>query len=146
LYLISVTTVKVKGKGRQHFPCTWLSTWLWRHARSEDKAMGILNLKTGYKCIISITLWPLYPWRNTSSSHRIRGWVDSRVALNALKIRKISWPGWESESDSSVVEPVHWSLHAWANSLAAHCTPEIIGLLTRVSEFYKLWSFSLGQP
>jgi hypothetical protein len=56
----------------------------------------ILNLGTRWRRIVSVTPRPLYPGERNPGTHWIGGWVGSKVGLDAVEKRKISYPCRES--------------------------------------------------
>jgi hypothetical protein len=47
-----------------------------------------LYLGTSWRCMVSITLLPLYPRGRSRSTHSIRGWVDPRTGLDNVEKKK----------------------------------------------------------
>jgi len=68
-----------KIKTKQICPCAEPSTTPWRRMGSGGIAPFFLNVGTRWKWVVSFT-----PGERAPGVHRIGGWVDPRIALDAV--------------------------------------------------------------
>ena len=71
----------------------------------------IHNLGIRWRWVISLTTRPLYPRGKTPSKNWTEKWVHLRAGMEVLDKRKISCTYQEMNYDSSIGQPVPWSLH-----------------------------------
>jgi hypothetical protein len=72
-----------------------------------------LDLGTSWRRVVSFTPRPPYPREKSPRCPLDRRWVDPRVGLDDVEKRN-SWPYRDSNSDSSVVQPVASRYNDWA--------------------------------
>jgi hypothetical protein len=63
-----------------------------------DVSSTILNLSSGWRSLVSFTLWQLYPWRKSPGTLWLGGWMSPRARLDSTEKGRMSLlPGIEPQ-------------------------------------------------
>jgi hypothetical protein len=74
----------------------------------------ILDLGVRWRWVASFTALPCYPWETAPGTHWTGGWMGPRAGVDIMEKRRVSFPYWESDSGSLVVQTSAKLFTDWA--------------------------------